>query len=42
MGTFVMTDVQKEVADIDKNGSINAADYVLLKRHVMGTYTIVG
>lgn len=40
MGTYTLTDEQKEAADINGDGKINAVDYMLVKRAVLGTYEI--
>lgn len=40
LGTFGLTDAQKQAADVNHDGKINAMDYMLVKRHVLGTYVI--
>ena len=35
-----LSNVYKEAADVDKNGSVTAVDYVRVKNNIMGTYNI--
>jgi hypothetical protein len=42
MGTFEMTEEQRESADVNSDGKLNIFDYILIKRHVMGTFIIGG
>jgi hypothetical protein len=40
MGTFSFNDAQLLAADTNRNGSVDKYDYILAKRHCMGTFTI--
>ena len=42
IGTYVLNEEQFTRADIDGNGSVDATDYLKIKRHVLGTYVITG
>jgi len=38
--TYALTEEQKASADINKDNDVDATDYVLVKRIVLGTYTV--
>lgn len=40
VGSILLTDVQEAAADVNGDGTVDALDYMLVKRHVLGTYVI--
>ena len=40
LGTFALSDQKKAAADINGDGNVNATDYLMLKRVVLGTYNL--
>ena len=40
MGSKTLSDASLKAADVNKDGSIKASDYVLIKNYIMGSYTI--
>jgi hypothetical protein len=42
MGTLTLTEAQQKAADVNKKDGVEKYDYILIKRHVMGTYKIEG
>ena len=40
LGTYTPSASQKQNADADGDGTVGLNDYMMLKRHVLGTYTI--
>jgi hypothetical protein len=40
MGTVSLDDIQKQAADVNNKDGVEKYDYILIKRHVMGTYKI--
>jgi hypothetical protein len=42
LGTFKLTEKQKERADVDGDGKVTSKDYAMIKRAYLGTYEIGG
>jgi hypothetical protein len=40
MGTYVLSGDALIAGDVDKNGTIDYVDYILVKRIYMGTYVV--
>ena len=40
LGKYTMSDKQKEAADVNKNGRIDAADYLMIKDCILGKITL--
>lgn len=40
LGKYELDKTQKYAADVNENGRVDAADYAMVKRHVLGTYQI--
>ena len=40
MSTLTLSVAQQKIADVNESGSVEKYDYILIKRHCMGTYVI--
>ena len=41
-GAMMPTDIEQKAADVNKKDGVEKYDYILIKRHVMGTFKIEG
>ena len=40
LGTYTLNEMQFRAADVNRNGELDASDYLMIKRAFLGTYVI--